>query len=42
MNEPGIIYHFDRSYALSQPEFDGMVLFQIGEQYTEAGFSIYC
>ena len=40
MNEPGIIYHFDRSYALSQPEFDGMVLFQIGEQYTEAGFSI--
>lgn len=39
-NRPGVIYHFDQEYALTRPEFEGIVLYQIGEMYAEGGFEV--
>ena len=40
MDTSGKIYHFDRDYGLTTPLFDHFQLYQLGELYGEAGYSI--
>lgn len=39
MDKAGKIYHFDRDYGLTRPQFGDIILYQVGELYSEAGFS---
>lgn len=39
MDSAGKIYHFDRDYGLTRPRFGDIILYQVGELYSEAGFS---
>lgn len=39
MDKAGKIYHFDRDYGLTRPQFGDIILYQIGELYSEVGFS---
>lgn len=39
MDKAGKIYHFDRDYGLTRPQFGDIILYQVGELYTEVGFS---
>lgn len=39
MEKPGKIYHFDCDYALTRPQFGDVVLYQVGEMYSEQGYT---
>lgn len=39
MDKAGKIYHFDRDYALTRPQYGDVILYQVGELYSETGFS---
>lgn len=39
MDRAGKIYHFDRDYGLTRPRFGDIILYQVGELYSEVGFS---
>jgi len=39
LDKAGKIYHFDRDYGLTRPQFGDVILYQVGELYSEVGFS---
>lgn len=39
MDKPGKIYHFDCDFALTRPQFGNVILYQVGEMYSETGYT---